>query len=57
MEQYQVHKAALGSDSTTTLDLINLKVDLNELDNLGHTPLHWAVFRGDIDLVKILLEA
>ncbi len=57
MKRYQIHKAALESDYDATLKLINLKVDLNELDTTGHTPLHWAVFRGDIDLVKLLLEA
>ena len=57
MEKYQIHKATLESDYEYALKLINLKVDLNELDTLGHTPLHWAVFSGDIDLVKILLEA
>jgi ankyrin repeat protein len=57
MDKYQIHKAALESDYEYALKLINLKIDLNELDTLGHTPLHWAVFRGDIELVKILLEA
>ena len=57
MEKYQIHKTALESDHEYALKLIDLKVDLNELDTDGHTPLHWAVFRGDIDLVKLLLEA
>ena len=57
MEKYQIHKAALESDYDYALKLIELKVNLNELDTLGHTALHWAVFRGDIDFVKILLNA
>ena len=57
MEKYQIHKAALESDYEYAHKLIELKVDLNELDTFGHTALHWAVFRGDIDFVKVLLEA
>ena len=57
MEKYQIHKAALESDYAYALKLIELKVDLDELDANGHSPLHWAVFRGDLDFVKILLEA
>jgi ankyrin repeat protein len=30
--------------------------DLNELD-AGMTPLLWAIFRGDIDAVRLLLES
>ena len=57
MEKYQIHKAALESDYDLASTLIKLKVNLNELDLHGHSPLHWAVFRGDIDFVKLLLEA
>ncbi|MFD2784100.1 ankyrin repeat domain-containing protein [Hymenobacter rubripertinctus] len=57
MEKYQIHKAALESDYEYAQKLVKLKVDLNELDTFGYTALHWAVFRGDIDFVKILLEA
>jgi len=57
MERYQIHKAALESGYEYASKLIYLKVDLNELDTHGHTPLHWAVFRGDLDFVKMLLEA
>ncbi|PZP50348.1 MAG: hypothetical protein DI598_05765 [Pseudopedobacter saltans] len=56
-EKYQIHQAALESDYESALKLINLKVDLNKLDSDGHTALHWAVFRGDVNFVKILLEA
>lgn len=57
MEKYQIHKAALESDYDYAMQLIGLNTNLDELDNNGHTPLHWAVFRGDIDFVKLLLEA
>jgi ankyrin repeat protein len=57
MEKYQIHKAALASDYEYGLKLIESKIDLDELDEDGHTALHWAVFRADIDFVKLLLEA
>jgi ankyrin repeat protein len=57
MEKYLIHRAALESNYESALKLIELKVDLNELDTLGHTPLHWAVFRRNIDFVEILLKA
>ena len=56
MEEYELHDATLESDYVKVRKLIGLKVNLDELDNHGHTALHWAVFRGDIDLVKILLD-
>lgn len=57
MEKYRIHKAALESDYSYALRLIEQKVNLDELDQNGHSPLHWAVFRGDIEFVKLLLEA
>jgi ankyrin repeat protein len=56
MEEFELHKATLESDYDKVRELIDLKVNLDELDNHGHTALHWAVFRGDIDLIKILLD-
>ncbi len=57
MNKYQIHKAALESNHEYAIELINQGVSLDELDESGHTPLHWAVFRGDIELVEILLKA
>jgi len=31
--------------------------DLNCIDKLGRTPLHWATFNGDMDIVSMLLVA
>ena len=55
MDKYQIHKAALEFDYEYAVKLIESKVNLDELDLDGHTPLHWAVFRGDVDFVKLLL--
>ncbi len=57
MDKFQLHKAALESDYELGLKLISLNVELNQLDLDGHTALHWAVFRGDVEFVKILLQA
>jgi ankyrin repeat protein len=38
-------------------ELIASGVDLNEFDGLEMTPLLWAIMRGDIDAVRILLES
>jgi ankyrin repeat protein len=57
MEKFLLHKKVLEADLQAVDDLIGQKVDLNELDDLGHTALHWAVFGGYYDIVKVLLEA
>jgi ankyrin repeat protein len=31
--------------------------DLNEFDDFRMTPLLWAIMRGDIDAVRLLLES
>lgn len=57
MEFYPLHEAALSADVKAVLFLIKAGVPLNELDELGHTALHWAVFGGYDDIVQALLEA
>lgn len=37
--------------------LVEMGSSLDELDEQGHTPLHWAVFGGYTDIVQILLRA
>lgn len=57
MEKYFLHKSVLEADLESLQEAIMQGVDLNELDSFGHTALHWAVFGGYKDIVKILLEA
>ena len=57
MDFYPLHEAVLKADSKAVLYLIQAGVPLDELDELGNTPLHWAVFGGYEDIVQILLEA
>lgn len=57
MEKPLLHQAVLSADIDTVQTLIATGEPLDELDELGHTPLHWAVFGGYLDIVKALLEA
>src|SRR5476651_1627602 len=52
-----LHQQVLKSDTDGIKAAILDGSDLDELDDLGNAPLHWAVMRGDIDTVKQLLEA
>lgn len=49
-------QAVLCSDVPAMKEAIASGDKLNELDE-GMTPLLWAVFRGDIDAVRLLLES
>jgi ankyrin repeat protein len=57
MDTPKLHDKVLSADLDAIKELIAQDVDLNELDVLGHSALHWAVFRGDYAIVKLLLEA
>jgi ankyrin repeat protein len=56
-EAYPLHLAIQQRDLQAATRLIARGHDLNALDNLGMTPLHWAVYGGYIELVRALLEA
>jgi ankyrin repeat protein len=49
-------EAVLRSDVAAMKQAIASGDNLNEFDG-GLTPLLWAVFRGDIDAVRLLLES
>lgn len=55
--KYLLHDHVLRSDLDGIKDAITQGCDLDELDNLGNSPLHWAVMRGDIETVELLLKA
>ncbi len=43
-------------DNTTEIDrLLNLRIDVNDLDNQGRSPLHWAAWYGKKDIVQHLI--
>jgi ankyrin repeat protein len=57
MSPYLLNEAAVTADLEAVRALIAEGAPLNELDELGHTPLHWAVFGGYEEIVQALLEA
>jgi ankyrin repeat protein len=57
MTEYPLHKRILNCDIDGVEALILQGSDLNELDNLGSTPLYWAVLGGYYDIVKLLLKS
>ncbi len=44
LQGFQLHQKVLQYDLEGVTYWINQKVNINELDDKGHTPLHWAVF-------------
>ena len=55
--KYELHNAVKRSDNERVQLLISHGFNLDELDELGNSPLHWAVMGGYYDIVKLLLEA
>src|SRR5438128_8641565 len=56
-ESYPLHGAVRRRDDQAVERLIAEGHDLNALDDLGMTALHWAVYGGYSELVRALLEA
>jgi ankyrin repeat protein len=54
---YLLHKQVLTGEVLNVESVLPLEVDLNELDELGNSPLHWAVMGGDLDIVELLLRS
>jgi ankyrin repeat protein len=50
-------EAVLRSDYDAMRQIIARGADLNEFDDFRMTPLLWAIMRGDIVGVKMLLES
>jgi ankyrin repeat protein len=55
-DRYPLHGAVLKCDEALTLQLLDQGNDPNVLDNVGMAPLHWAVYGGYYEIVKMLLE-
>ena|SRR5271170_4156480 len=49
--------AVLCSDYDAMGEIISAGADLNEFDDFRMTALLWAIMRGDITAVKLLLES
>ena len=52
-----VADAAMRGNVAAVRALIGQKADVNAPQNDGATALHWAVYRGDRDLVQMLIRA
>ncbi|MCB2406654.1 ankyrin repeat domain-containing protein [Hymenobacter lucidus] len=55
--KYPLHEQVIQSDLDGVMKFIAQRAPLDELDELGHSPLHWAVFGGYTDIVRALLQA
>lgn len=56
-QRERLHRAAQDGDLVKVNDLIERKYPLNRFDDLGNTPLHYAVQHNRLEVVKRLLEA
>ena len=55
-QREQLHKAAADGDLPSVTKLLNAKYPVNRFDDLGRTPLHYAVAREHLDVVDALLQ-
>lgn len=53
----RLSEAAMRGDSTAVKALLKDRVDVDAPQGDGTTALHWAAFRDDLDMVKMLLAA
>ena len=56
-DRSELFAAVLSSDIDRLRGAIASGADLNELDQLGVTPLYYAITRGDAEAVESLLDA
>jgi ankyrin repeat protein len=56
-QREQLHRAAQDGDLARVNDLIARKYPVNRFDDLGMTPLHYAVQDNRLEVVKRLIEA
>ena len=56
VQMSQMHKAAREGDAGRLKELLELGIDPNSVDKLFRTPIHLAVWAGNVDIIKILLD-
>lgn len=56
-KNFELHEAVLASDYERLRSILGSGQDLDGWDSHGMTPLLWAVWRGDLEAVRILLSA
>jgi ankyrin repeat protein len=50
-------EAAMNGDRAMVQSLLKEKVDVNSAQGDGNTALHWAAYRDDVEMAKLLLQA
>jgi len=50
-------EAAMKGDQVAVQSLLKQKVDVNEAQPDGNTALHWAAYRDDVDIARMLIQA
>jgi uncharacterized protein len=56
MNEMQLINAVKATDISAMMELINTGVDVNQQDEHGWTSLNWAAGKGDVEMVKLLVE-
>lgn len=56
MTDIQLINSVKAADHSTMRELIKAGVDINQQDEQGWTPLNWAAGKGDIEMVRMLVE-
>jgi len=56
MSESQLIDAVKTGERARVEELLNSNSDINQQDEQGWTPLNWAAGRGDLDMVKLLLD-
>ncbi len=57
LQRRQLHRAAQDSDLAQVNDLLEHKYPVNRFDDLGCTPLHYAVRSNHLEVVMTLIQA
>src|SRR6516164_1506205 len=53
----RISDAAMNGDRTALQTLLAAKVDVNAAQGDGTTALHWAAYRDDLEMARLLLKA
>jgi len=56
-QREQLHRAAQNGDLARVEELLQQKYPVNRFDDLGKTPLHYAVQEGHLEVVDRLIRA
>ncbi len=55
-KSYPLHAAARAGKAEYARTLLTKGAKINLKDNLGNTPLHYAVLSSEVDVLKVLLD-